>query len=150
MDDVLEEGARWAVVGTRAVQDLDWLSTVAARAPGEVILAVDVTQGRVATHGWTRMLPRDAVELVGEVADIPLAGIMVTAVDREGRLDGPDLHLIEDVVEAARVPVIASGGIASMAHLRNVEDRGAAGVVIGTALYTGALSPAAVASEFAA
>jgi len=150
VDDLFDAGARWAVVGTRAVHDLDWLATVALSSPGDIILAVDVTQGRVASHGWTRTLPRDAIDLVDEVSGMPLAGILVTAVDRDGRLDGPDLHLIETVVEASHVPVIASGGIASMAHLRNIEDRGAAAAVVGTALYTGALSPFAVASEFAA
>lgn len=146
---VLDAGARWAVVGRPGLRDLDWLSALAAGNPGDLILAIDVSPGRGAVSGWSRTLPHEVVELVEEVADIPLAGVLVTAVDRGGRLEGPDLHLIEDVVDVARVPVIAAGGIATIAYLRNLEDRGAGAAVVGTALYTGALSPSAVASEFA-
>jgi phosphoribosylformimino-5-aminoimidazole carboxamide ribotide isomerase len=147
--DVLDTGARWAVVGTRALKDLEWLAELATANPDEIILAADVKSGRVASHGWAVTLPRTALDLVEEVIDLPLAGILVTAIDREGRLEGPDLRLVEDVAESAGVPVYASGGIATLAHLRNLEDRGAAGAVIGTALYVGTLNPAAVAMEFA-
>jgi len=147
--DVLDTGARWAIVGTRALRDLDWLAELAAANPGEIILAVDAKGGRVASHGWTTTLPRTPVDLAEEVVDLPLAGILVTAIDREGLLEGPDLRLVEDVAEASRAPILASGGIASVAHLRSLEDRGAAGAVIGTALYLGTLNPAAVAMEFA-
>jgi phosphoribosylformimino-5-aminoimidazole carboxamide ribotide isomerase len=148
--DLLEAGARWVIVGTRALQDLDWLGELSAAAPGEIILATDVRQRRLVVDGWSRTLPRDVLDLVGEVASLPLAALLVTSVDREGRLEGPDLHLVEDLVEASTHPVLASGGIASMADLRLLEDRGAHGAVIGSALYVGALSPASVAAEFAA
>jgi phosphoribosylformimino-5-aminoimidazole carboxamide ribotide isomerase len=146
--DVLETGARWAIVGTRALKDLDWLAELTGANPGEIILAADVKAGRVTSNGWMTSLPRTAIDLVEEVAGLPLAGILVTSIDREGRLEGPDLRLVEDVVEAASVPVLAAGGISSIAQLRSLEDRGAAAVVIGTALYVGALNPAAVAMEF--
>lgn len=148
--DVLDAGARWAVVGTRAMQDLDWLSDLASATPDTVIVAADVRHGRLVVEGWSRAIPRDPVDLVGELAGLPLAGILVTCVDREGRLDGPDLRLVEDVVESAGVPVLAAGGIATVAHLRHLEDRGAAAAVIGTALYVGALNAHAVAGEFVA
>ncbi|HEX9562326.1 MAG TPA: 1-(5-phosphoribosyl)-5-[(5-phosphoribosylamino)methylideneamino] imidazole-4-carboxamide isomerase [Gemmatimonadaceae bacterium] len=148
--ETLEAGARWAVLGTRALQDIDWLAELASARPDEIILALDVRRRRIVVEGWNRSLPRSALDLVSEVAGLPLAGILVTCIDREGRLEGPDLHLVEDVVDAAGVPVLASGGIATLAHLRNLDDRGAAGAVIGTALYLGTLSPSAVASEFAA
>lgn len=148
--DLLDDGARWAIVGTRGVKDLDWLAELAADRPDEVILAVDVKEGRVASHGWSQSLPRTALDLVEEVRDLPLGGLLVTAIDREGRLEGPDLRLIEDLVEATALPVLASGGVSTLAHLRTLEDRGAAAAVIGTALYVGALNPSAVAMEFAA
>jgi phosphoribosylformimino-5-aminoimidazole carboxamide ribotide isomerase len=81
--------------------------------------------------------------------DLPLAGIMVTAVHREGRMEGTDLPLMEDVAEESVHPVCASGGIGSMGDLRALEDRGVAAVVIGMALYTGAIDPRVVAEEFA-
>ncbi len=148
--EVLEQGAGMAVVGTRAMHDLDWLSDMAEKYPGEIVLAMDVRHGRLATHGWIHDMPGDPIDLADEVSRLPLGGILVTAVDREGRLCGPDLHLVEDVVESAGVPVLASGGIASLHHLRDLEDRGAAAAVVGTALYTGALAPALVAREYGA
>jgi len=80
---------------------------------------------------------------------LPLAGLLVTAVHREGRMQGTDLFLMEDVVEAANFPVYASGGIASVADLRALADRGVAAAVVGMALYTGAIDPWHAAEEFA-
>jgi len=79
--------------------------------------------------------------------DLPV--VMVTAVHKEGLMEGTDLSLMEDVVEESEHPVCASGGIGTLGDLRALEDRGVASVVIGMALYTGALEPAAVAEEFA-
>ena len=72
----------------------------------------------------------------------------MTAVHQEGRLAGPDLPLIRDCVSAAAVPLIASGGIASIEDIRALQSTGAAGAVLGMALYTGAVDPAALAREF--
>ena len=86
--------------------------------------------------------------MVDELNALPLAGLLVTAVHREGQLQGTDLPLIEDVVEASRAPVFAAGGVGTLDDLRALEHRGAAGAVIGMALYTGALDPRAVIGEF--
>ena len=148
--DALVAGARYAMVGTRALEDLDWLSEIAQQWPGEVILCADVRGRRVTVRGWSRTLGVHLADVLEETSTLPLAGILVTAVELEGRLEGPDLALVEDAVEATPVPIIAAGGIASLAHLRHLEDRGASGAVIGMALYTGALNPWFVAGEFAA
>ena len=93
-------------------------------------------------------LPLDILDAVNELNVLPLAGLLVTAVHREGQMRGTDLPLMEDVAESSHFPVYASGGVASMQDLRALEYRGIAGVVIGMALYTGALDPTAVAGEF--
>jgi phosphoribosylformimino-5-aminoimidazole carboxamide ribotide isomerase len=79
-----------------------------------------------------------------------LAGILVTAVHQEGRLEGPDLPLMESVVKHASAPVYAAGGIASIADLQALADVGVTATVIGMALYTGALDPRTVVQEFPA
>jgi phosphoribosylformimino-5-aminoimidazole carboxamide ribotide isomerase len=79
---------------------------------------------------------------------LPLAGVLVTAVHREGRLQGTDLPLMEDVAEAAAFPVYAAGGITTLDDLRALDHRGVAAAVIGMALYTGAIDPRAAAGEF--
>jgi phosphoribosylformimino-5-aminoimidazole carboxamide ribotide isomerase len=146
--EILAAGATRVIVGTRAVQDLDWLSEVAQQYPGEVVFAADVRGRRVSTHGWTRTFPRDPFDLLEDIADLPLAAVLVTAIDREGRLEGPDLPLMEDLVEQGPFPILAAGGVASLADLRALENRGVAATIVGTSLYTGALEPRVVAAEF--
>jgi phosphoribosylformimino-5-aminoimidazole carboxamide ribotide isomerase len=149
VEALLEAGASRVIVGTRALEDTNWIAELAARHPGEIIVACDVRERRVTTRGWTRTLPVDILDVVEELNGLALGGLLVTAVHREGQMQGTDLPLMEDVAEASRVPVFASGGVATMQDLRALEYRGLAGVVIGMALYTGALDPVVVAGEFA-
>ena len=147
-DELLEAGASRIIVGTRALEDEDWIAELANRHPGEIVVACDVRERRVTTRGWVRTLPIDILDAVETLNAHPLGGLLVTAVHREGRLQGADLPLMEDVAEASRFPVFAAGGVASMQDLRALEYRGVAGVVIGMALYTGVLDPVVVAGEF--
>lgn len=148
--DILDDGARYAIVGTRALEDLDWLAELAHDNPGQIIVAADVRDRRVTTRGWQRTLPRNVIDMVDEMNGLPLAALLVTAVHREGQLQGTDLPLMEDVVDAADFPVYAAGGVGSVGDLHALQDRGVAGAVIGMALYTGAIDPRAIVEEFAA
>lgn len=148
IDDALSRGATAVVVGTRALEDTDWLARVATTYPNEIIVAADVRDRRVVTRGWSRTLAREIVDVTEELSTLPLAGLLVTAVHKEGRMQGADLFLMEDVVETASFPVFASGGIGSVADLRALADRGVAAAVIGMALYTGAIDPWQTAEEF--
>ena len=148
VEELLEAGASRVIVGTRAIEEPEWLAELAARHPGEIIVACDVRERRVTTRGWAHTLPLDILDVVDELNSLPLAGLLVTAVHREGQMKGTDLPLMEDVAESSNFPVYASGGVATMQDLRALEHRGLAGVVIGMALYTGALDPVVVAGEF--
>jgi phosphoribosylformimino-5-aminoimidazole carboxamide ribotide isomerase len=148
VEELLDAGATSVIVGTRALEEMEWLAGIAARHPGEIIVACDVRERRVTTRGWVRTLPVDILDAVDELNTLPLGGLLVTAVHREGQMQGTDLPLMEDVAESSNFPVYASGGVASMQDLRALEHRGIAGVVIGMALYTGALDPVVVAGEF--
>jgi phosphoribosylformimino-5-aminoimidazole carboxamide ribotide isomerase len=148
IEELLASGATAVVVGTRALEDSDWLARVATTYPNEILVAADVRDRRIVTHGWARTLPREIIDVTEELSTLPLAGLLVTAVHREGRMQGADLFLMEDVVDAASFPVFASGGIASTADLRALDDRGVAAAIIGMALYTGALDPWQTAEEF--
>jgi phosphoribosylformimino-5-aminoimidazole carboxamide ribotide isomerase len=149
IQDLLDDGASRVIVGTRALEEPDWLADIVEDYPGQIILAADVRDRRLVTRGWARTLATDVLDFIQELDGLPLAGLLVTAVHREGQMQGVDLPLMEDVAEAAHVPVLASGGVASLRDLRALADRAIAGVVIGMALYTGAIDPWAVASEFA-
>lgn len=148
VEDLLEAGASRVIVGTRAIEEPEWIIELSARHPGEIIVACDVRERRVTTRGWAHTLPLDILDVLEELNSLPLGGLLVTAVHREGQMQGTDLPLMEDVAEASNFPVYASGGIATMQDLRALEHRGLAGVVIGMALYTGALDPVVVAGEF--
>src|SRR5690606_23473531 len=100
-------------------------------------------------HGWSLSLHRNVERVVESLSELPLAAILVTAVHRDGTLAGPDLPLVADVVDAAgEIPVLAAGGVASLAHLDSLADSGVAGTIVGMALYEGSLEPRVVASEY--
>jgi len=149
VDRLVMAGAERVVVGTRAIEDPGWLDEVASIFPGRIIVAADVRGRRLATHGWSRTMAWDIASIIESLNDHDLAGVLVTAVHREGQLAGTDLFLMDEVAELSAHPVIASGGIASLYGLRELADRGVAGAVVGMALYTGALDGRTVAEEFA-
>ena len=149
VQEILAQGARWVVVGTRAIEEPGWLEEIANANPDSIIVAADVRERRVVTRGWQRSLPRDILDMVQDLSGIPLAGLLVTAVHCEGQLKGTDLPLMEDVADQSEWPVFASGGITTLADMRALEDRGLAGAVLGMALYTGTIDPRILAEEFA-
>lgn len=148
IEDLLREGVTRVVVGTRAIEDRSWLSDIAYRFPGTIVVAADTRERNVVTRGWTRTVSRNVIDLVEELNDLPLAGVLVTAVHREGQLQGPDIRLMEDVVQASDHPIQSSGGIRGMNDLHDLAEEGVAAVIVGMAIYTGALDPRAAAEEF--
>ena len=147
---LLDLGAAHVVVGTRALEDTEWVAEQADRFPRRLIVAADVRGGRLATRGWRDALDRDVLTVIRELGVLPLAGLLVTAVDVEGTLGGPALDLISSAVEASLAPVIASGGVGTIDDLRALEHTGASAAVIGMALYSGAIDPHTLVGEFAA
>ena len=148
IERALDAGAARVVVGTRAVEDPAWLEEAVREFPGRIVVAADVRDRRVLTRGWQRALDRHIGDLVDTLNDLPLAGILVTAVHREGQLQGTDLHLMEEIVEESHHPLFASGGITEMHELRSLAELGVTGAVLGMALYTGALEPRTLVEEF--
>ena len=150
IDRLLDDGASWVVVGTRAIEDEDWRAEMAHRFPGRLIVAADVRERLVVTRGWAETSRLNVIDFVEGVGALPLAGVLVTAVHMEGQMQGTDLPLMEDVADASAWPVFASGGVSSLEDMRALEHRGLAGAVLGMALYTGALDARRLAEEFGA
>ena len=148
VDALITAGAHRVVVGTHAIEHPEWLAEIVARHPGAIILAADVRGRAIVTRGWRTTLSLDVADFVRDVEPLPLAGLLLTAVHREGAMRGPDLALVAEIAQTTTIPVIASGGVGSMDDLRALAGRGAAAVVIGMALYTGAVDSRAVAAEF--
>ena len=149
IEQLLADGATWVVVGTRAVEDEDWRTEMAMKYPGRLIIAADVKERYVVTRGWTRTVNTEVVTFMEELSGLPLGGVLVTAVHREGLMQGTDLTLMEDVAAACAWPLLASGGVTSLEDMRALEHRGVAGAVVGMALYTGAIEARRLAEEFA-
>jgi phosphoribosylformimino-5-aminoimidazole carboxamide ribotide isomerase len=148
IEQLLEQGASWVVVGTRAIDDEAWRRDMAHAFPGRLIVAADVRERNVVTRGWAETSNIHVLDFVSELAQLPLAGVLVTAVHLEGRMAGTDLSLMEDVAETSAWPVFASGGVTSLDDMRALEHRGLSGAVLGMALYTGALDARRLAEEF--
>jgi phosphoribosylformimino-5-aminoimidazole carboxamide ribotide isomerase len=138
---VLDAGARWAIVGTRAALDPVFLGDVCRRFADRIIVGVDASDGRVAVDGWTRVLDLEAVALARDAAAAGACTIIYTDIARDGTQSGPNVWSTEAVARAAGIPVFASGGVGSLDDIRQLAGiSGVEGVVVGRALYTGALT----------
>lgn len=142
--ELLEIGAERVVIGTRAVEDQRWRLSVTREFPDRLIVAADVREARIVTRGWTHSTAIPISELLREISRDPIAGVLVTDVGREGRMDGVDQELFAGIIQATAHPVIAAGGIAGPDDLRKLADAGATAAVVGMALYTGAITRADV------
>lgn len=149
VERLFDAGADRVVVGSRAIAEPDWLAGISMSHPGRVVVAADVRERRVMTRGWARTIPQDILDVVEEMNGLPLAGLLLTAMQLAGEQRGVDLLLLEDVAEAARFPVLTAGGVTQAEDLRALEHRGLSGAVIGAALYSGALDPRSIALEYA-
>ena len=140
VEAVLEAGARWAIVGTRAALDPAFLGQVCERFGEQVIVGIDASDGRVAVDGWTRVLDLDAIALARDAAAAGAAGIIYTDIARDGTQNGPNLWSTEAVAKAAGIDVFASGGVGSLDDIRQLATvPELAGVIVGRALYSGAV-----------
>jgi len=142
IERVLGHGAARIVLGTAAVNDPELLARAAARHPGRVAVAVEGREGKAVTDAWAKESTLSVAELAARAVDAGAAAIMYTDVVVEGMLKGPNVAGTRDLVEQVgeHLPVVASGGVASLDDIARLRDAGAAGVIIGSALYRGAFS----------
>jgi len=137
---VLAAGATRVVLGTAAVHHPALVLELAAAHPGVVVVAVDARDGFVAVDGWTRPTRARAVDVVRALGDAPLAGVLYTDVSRDGTAAGPNVEATAELAAQVPLPVIASGGVGSLEHLRALAARGIDACIIGRALYEGAFT----------
>jgi phosphoribosylformimino-5-aminoimidazole carboxamide ribotide isomerase len=142
---VLAAGASRVVLGTVALADPAMVgSLLASHGADRIGVALDVRNGRAVGHGWAiDAAERDASDAMAILADEGVTTFEVTAIDRDGLLEGPDLHLYERLVGLDLGDVIASGGITTFADLHALRAAGCAGAILGRALYEGRLDLAA-------
>lgn len=140
----LQKGLARVILGTVAVEDPALVRAAARAFPGRVAVGIDARDGRVATHGWADQTEMQATDLARAFEDAGVAAIIYTDIDRDGAMQGPNVAATAALARAVRVPVIASGGVASLGDLVALRDTGViAGAISGRALYDGALDLAA-------
>ena len=144
VDDIqklFDAGVHRAVLGTAAMEHWDWFAKLAATASyaGKLVLAVDARDGVIATRGWTASAGRRAVDVAREVNTWPLGALLYTDVAKDGMMTGPNVERTVELAAVTDVPVIASGGVGTIEHIRGLLGRGIWGAIVGRSLYEGAV-----------
>jgi phosphoribosylformimino-5-aminoimidazole carboxamide ribotide isomerase len=135
VEAALAMGVRFAVLGTAAVERLDLVREACARFPGRVVAGIDARDGEVKVAGWEQGTGLPAVEVARRVRDAGVSLVEYTDVARDGMLGGVDAEGSAALQAGAGIPVVASGGVASLADVAACRAAGLAGVIVGRAIY---------------
>jgi phosphoribosylformimino-5-aminoimidazole carboxamide ribotide isomerase len=129
------------IVGTAAIEDPEFLVQACKQYPGRVLAGIDANDGMVAIKGWEEVTSIHAYDLAKRLEMVGIAGIIYTDIKRDGMLSGPNIEAVREMVNHVMIPVIASGGIASMEDVRNLAQINKLwGMITGKAIYSGALN----------
>ncbi len=140
-ESYLAAGATRVVLGTAAVKDPNLVREICIAHPGRVVLAVDAKDGMVATDGWETTSTITAVALAKQFADVQLGAVLYTDVARDGTQVGPNVEATAKLARESGLPVLASGGVGTLAHLTALATHPEiAGVIVGRAIYEGAFT----------
>ncbi len=136
----LSKGLARVILGTVAVENPDLVREAARAFPGQIAVGLDARAGRVATRGWAEETDVQVTDLARAFEDAGIAAIIYTDIDRDGAMGGPNIPATRALAQATEIPVIASGGVSSMADLVDLRDTEIiAGAISGRALYDGAI-----------
>src|SRR5262249_38062864 len=138
--DAFALGVARAIVGTAAYDNSEFLREACQKFPGKIIVGIDARGGKVAVKGWKETTTLDAVELARRVEGDGAARIIYTDIARDGTREGVNVEETRRVAQAVKIPIIASGGVATLDDIRRLkalENDGVEGVIVGRALYTG-------------
>jgi phosphoribosylformimino-5-aminoimidazole carboxamide ribotide isomerase len=145
IEDWLGAGVRRAILGTAALRDPDLVRTACRKFPGAVAVGIDARAEQVAIEGWTKRTDVGLIEAARRFEDAGVAAVIYTDIDRDGALSGLNLSATLALADAVDLPVIASGGLASIDEVRRLlqpDCARLAGVIVGRALYDGRIQPA--------
>jgi phosphoribosylformimino-5-aminoimidazole carboxamide ribotide isomerase len=136
-------GVKWVILGTMALRDKDFVREACDAYKGGIILGIDANDGKAAIRGWTERTSESAVDIAKGYEGYGLAAIVYTDIKRDGMGTGVNIEATRDLAQSVGIPVIASGGVSSVEdihRLHEIEKFGVMGVIIGRALYSGAVS----------
>ena len=138
----LDDGITYVIIGTAAVKNPGFLHDACYAFPGHIIVGLDAREGKVATDGWSKMTGHDVVDLAKKFEDYGVEAIVYTDIGRDGMLTGVNVEATVRLARELKIPVIASGGIASIDDIKELlpyENDGIIGAIAGRALYEGKL-----------
>ncbi len=136
----LDDGISYVIIGTAAVKSPGFLHDACSAFPGQIIVGLDARDGKVATDGWSKLTGHDALDLGRKFEGYGIEAVIYTDIGRDGMLTGVNIEATLRLARGLRVPVIASGGFASLEdveRLCEIEDEGVEGAILGRALYEG-------------
>ena len=139
----LDDGISYVVIGTAAVKNPGLLHEACSAFPGHILVGLDARDGKVATDGWSKMTGHDVVDLARKFEEYGVEGIIYTDIGRDGMLSGVNVEATVKLAREIKVPVIASGGLSSIADIARLvahEADGVAGAIAGRAIYDGTLN----------
>ncbi len=142
----LDAGLRYVIIGTAAIRNPGFLQDACTAFGGHIIVGLDARDGKVATDGWSKLTRHDVIDLGKKFEDFGVESIIYTDIGRDGMLSGINVEATVKLAQALTIPVIASGGLSSMADIEAlcaVEEEGIEGVICGRAIYSGDLDFAA-------
>jgi phosphoribosylformimino-5-aminoimidazole carboxamide ribotide isomerase len=146
IEHYLDNGISYVIIGTAAVKDPGFLRDACSAFPGNIIVGLDARDGKVATDGWSKLTRHDVGDLACKYVDYGCEAIIYTDIGRDGMLSGVNIEATVRLAQHVRVPVIASGGVASLDDIRalcDVASQGVDGAILGRSLYEGTLDFAA-------
>ena len=138
----LDDGISYVIIGTAAVKNPGFLQDACSAFPGHIIVGLDAKDGKVAVDGWSKLTGHDVVDLALKFEDYGVEGVIYTDIGRDGMLSGVNVEATVRLAQALRIPVFASGGIASVTDIEAlcaVEHEGVVGAITGRAIYEGTL-----------
>jgi phosphoribosylformimino-5-aminoimidazole carboxamide ribotide isomerase len=146
IEKYIDGGLRYVIIGTAAVKNPGFLKDACSAFGGHIIVGLDAKDGKVATDGWSKLTGHEVVDLARKFEDWGVESIIYTDIGRDGMLSGINIDATVKLAQALSIPVIASGGLGSMADIEQlcaVESEGVEGVICGRAIYSGDLDFAA-------
>jgi phosphoribosylformimino-5-aminoimidazole carboxamide ribotide isomerase len=139
---LFELGAKRVVLGTKAVEDKEFIQRVAARWQENVLISIDTSSGKVAQKGWTSISTKTPEDLDREMQEVGVRQLVFTDIARDGTMAGPNLERIKKILAVISIPLIVAGGISSLGDIKKLlplRPDGLAGIIVGKALYEGSI-----------
>ncbi|HEY82936.1 MAG TPA: 1-(5-phosphoribosyl)-5-[(5-phosphoribosylamino)methylideneamino]imidazole-4-carboxamide isomerase [Dehalococcoidia bacterium] len=137
IEEVLKAGIERVILSTVAVENPEIVEAACQKFRESIIVSVDARAGRLAIRGWRQQTELKALEFIKAMVKLGVRRFIYTDISRDGTLTEPNFAAIAELIDAVRLPIIASGGISSLNHLKMLKKLGAEGAIVGKALYTG-------------